>query len=53
MRNDRYLVIKVGEHEGPQETSISADYMKPWLHFDDVDEIESEDKEETEITDNK
>lgn len=42
MRNDRYAVTKIGEHEGPQETSTSADFMKPWLNFDDVDEIESE-----------
>ncbi|XP_074097628.1 uncharacterized protein LOC141526492 [Cotesia typhae] len=30
LRNDRYLVEKVGEHEGPQRTSTSADHMKPW-----------------------
>ena len=30
MRNDRYAVQKVGEHEGPQQTSTSADNMKPW-----------------------
>lgn len=30
LRNDRYLVEKVGEHEGPQNTSTSADHMKYW-----------------------
>lgn len=30
-RNDRYVVSKVGEHEGPRETSIAAEYMKPWV----------------------
>lgn len=30
MRNDRYVVSKVGEHEGPKETSSSADNMKIW-----------------------
>lgn len=44
MRNHRYTVAKVGEHEGPQETSTSADYMKPWLCFDNEDEMDSEDE---------
>lgn len=30
MRNDRYLVQKVGEHEGPKATSTAADHMKMW-----------------------
>lgn len=29
LRNNRYLVQKVGEHEGPQRTSSAADFMKP------------------------
>lgn len=29
-RNDRYAVKKIGEHEGPNITSSSADNMKPW-----------------------
>lgn len=37
LRNDRYLVKKVGEHEGPQQTSSSADNMKPWVNYDDQD----------------
>ncbi|KYN27495.1 hypothetical protein ALC57_03115, partial [Trachymyrmex cornetzi] len=50
MRNDRYTVEKIGEHEGPQETSTSADHMKPWLYAD-IDELESE--EETEEDDSE
>ena len=36
-RNDRYGVIKVGQHEGPNITSTAADLMKPWfVHEDDA-----------------
>lgn len=28
--NDRYLVKKVGEHDGPLGTSTSDDHMKAW-----------------------
>lgn len=40
LRNDRYIVQKIGEHEGPLKTSTSADHMKPWANFvsDDSDE---------------
>jgi len=31
LRNDRYLVHKAGNHEGPRQASTSADYMKPWI----------------------
>lgn len=30
LRNNRYLVRKIGKHEGPLQTSTSADHMKPW-----------------------
>lgn len=30
LRNDRYLVHKAGDHEGPRQTSTSVDHMKPW-----------------------
>lgn len=30
LRNDRYLVEKIGEHNGPHRTSTSADNMKRW-----------------------
>ncbi|KAH0947462.1 hypothetical protein HN011_006867 [Eciton burchellii] len=30
LRNNRYIVRKVGDHEGPWETSTAADYIKPW-----------------------
>lgn len=33
LRNERYKVEKVGEHEGPRCTSTSADFMKPWQSF--------------------
>lgn len=30
LRNDRYAVVRVGEHEGPRVTSTSADMLKLW-----------------------
>lgn len=36
LRNDRYIVEKIGEHEGPHETSTAAEYIKRWI--DDADE---------------
>jgi len=30
LRGDRYMVRKIGNHEGPHQTSTSADHMKPW-----------------------
>ena len=41
LRNNRYIVEKIGEHEGPFETSTAADYMKPWGHT--LEELSSED----------
>ena len=46
MRNDRYMVEKVGEHEGPAHTSTTADFMKPWVlnaEDDASDDSETED----------
>lgn len=46
LRNDRYNVRKVGEHEGPLQMSSAADYMKPWTSgedSDDVSEVEDSD----------
>lgn len=37
LRNDRYLVEKLGYHEGPFQTSASADHMKPWGNLQDED----------------
>lgn len=37
LRNHRYLVHKVGEHEGLMETSTSVDFMKPWISYNDDD----------------
>ncbi|EZA61388.1 hypothetical protein DMN91_007821 [Ooceraea biroi] len=31
LRNDRYIVKKIGEHRSSQTTSTVADHMKPWL----------------------
>lgn len=33
LRNDRYVVEKLSEGEGPRLTSTAADYMKPWADF--------------------
>ncbi|KAI4481937.1 hypothetical protein M0804_008956 [Polistes exclamans] len=50
MRNNRYLVRRVGEHEGPLQTSTAADYMKPWISKEgDISDSESE----SDISDNE
>jgi len=38
LRNDRYVLRKIGEHEGPRQTSSAADFMKPWIDEDDNEE---------------
>ncbi|KAH0949446.1 hypothetical protein HN011_000297 [Eciton burchellii] len=30
LRNNRYIIRKVGDHKGPWETSTAANYIKPW-----------------------
>lgn len=40
LRNDRYAVRKVGEHEGPMETATSVDYMKFWIQDEGSDDFE-------------
>nr|XP_046491899.1 uncharacterized protein LOC124223711 [Neodiprion pinetum] len=43
LRNDRYTVQKVGEHEGPNQTSTTADSMKLWgANVEDDDSGSSE-----------
>lgn len=42
LRNNRYLVNKMGEHEGPQQTSTAADFMKLWLDEDTPSESDEE-----------
>jgi len=32
LHNNRYIVRKVDDHEGPWETSTAADYIKPWAN---------------------
>lgn len=44
LRNDRYTVRKIGESEGPAETSTSIDHMKPWK--DTTDYLLSDESEE-------
>uniref|UniRef100_A0A6P7GZH6 Uncharacterized protein LOC114348422 n=1 Tax=Diabrotica virgifera virgifera TaxID=50390 RepID=A0A6P7GZH6_DIAVI len=39
--NDRYDVIKIGEHEGPVRTSTCAEYLKPWVD-NESDDSESD-----------
>lgn len=35
LRNDRYVIQKIGEHEGPQTASTAVDNMKPWINNED------------------
>lgn len=43
LRNDRYILRKIGEHEGPLQTSSAADVMKPWINDDNTDDEISDD----------
>jgi len=40
MPNERYEVVKVGNHDGPRKTSSCSEYMKPWI--DNFSESESD-----------
>ncbi len=40
-RQDRYGVMKIGQHEGPNVTSTAADLMKPWTIHEDEDSSSS------------
>ncbi|XP_012249076.1 uncharacterized protein LOC105682000 [Bombus impatiens] len=44
LRNDRYIVQREGEHEGPRTTSTAADHMK-WWSVDDSDASATSDDE--------
>ena len=33
--NNRDVVQKIGEHEGPQTISIATDHLKPWINDGD------------------
>lgn len=46
LRNHRYVLRKVGEHEGPLQTSSAADCMKLWLKNDEDDGMLEVDEEE-------
>lgn len=39
-RNHRYEVQKIGNHEGPINTSTVADKMKPWVQTEDSSDDE-------------
>lgn len=45
LRNDRYLVEKVGKHEGPYEISTAAEYIKRWA--DEDDEVTTDEENDT------
>ena len=47
LRNDRYMVEKVGNHEGPFQTSTAVEYMKPWVS-DSIENTDEEDDSEEE-----
>ncbi|KAG5319684.1 TF26 protein, partial [Pseudoatta argentina] len=49
LRGDRYVVSKVGEHEGPRSTTTSSDNIKRWL----VNECDSNIDTSGEDTDNE
>lgn len=38
LRNNRYIVQREGNHEGPYETSTSSDNIKPWISADELDD---------------
>lgn len=44
LRNDRYIVDKISECEGPRYTSVSADHMKSWVAVE-YEEIDNSDDE--------
>lgn len=39
MRDDRYVVTKIGEQEGPRTITTSADHIKRWISGDDLSEF--------------
>lgn len=46
LRSNRYLVRRANDGEGPQQTSTTADYMKPWVNNEsssENDDLEDED----------
>lgn len=36
LRDDRYVVTKIGEQEGPRTTTTSADHIKRWISVHDL-----------------
>lgn len=50
LRNNRYVVRKIGDHDGSLQTSTAADYMKPWLLYSDDEGTDDEGEERLETT---
>lgn len=48
LRNHCYILQKIGEHEGPFQTSSAADFMKLWVGGEDDDGKGAENDEEDE-----
>ena len=46
LRNDRYIVRRIDETEGPKQTSTAADSMKPWTSDDGEDQLRSDDEDQ-------
>ncbi|KAK2577601.1 hypothetical protein KPH14_012831 [Odynerus spinipes] len=46
LKNNRYIVEKIGDYEGPQRTSTVADHMKPWVEADSDESDEESDVDE-------
>ncbi|EZA53838.1 hypothetical protein X777_06695 [Ooceraea biroi] len=47
LRHDRYVVRRIGESEGPKQTSSAVDFMKPWTSDDGEDQFRSDEEDES------
>lgn len=52
LRNNRYLVERVGDHAGPFKTSTSADHMKRWPSKQNPDFMSDSDSDDSISEDN-
>lgn len=48
LRNDRYIVRRIGESEGPKQTSTAVDSMKLWTTDDAEDQLQSDNEDQVE-----
>lgn len=46
LRNDRYVVRRIGEGEGPKQTTSAVDFMKPWISDDGEDQFRSDNEDD-------